>query len=131
MQAQNSDLERIQAMDAKLDDKIAADMDKILNRPSHVGYTSSVKASSTREMATTPPRESVPIFDSDEDDPNFGDIYAKDLTPSPSRRRGSATKHVQNPLASPAPSLILDASKAPETADRSNFVNWRAELIKY
>jgi hypothetical protein len=118
MKSQHSDLERLQAMDAALnEDQVAADMDKILNKPSHVAYSTALhKTPPSRTKTTTESRTPPPaaVYESDEDDPSYGDIYGKEVTSSPSKR--SPQRQVQNPLASP--SIVVNASKAPETADR-------------
>jgi hypothetical protein len=131
MQTQHSDLERLQAMDAALnEDQVAADMDKILNRPSHVAYTSALhktppsRTKITKENNRTPPPAAV--YESDEDDPSYGDIYGKEVTTSPSKR--SPQRQVQNPLASP--SIVVNASKAPETADRLCQILWIQIIIE-
>lgn len=121
MKTQHSDLERLQAMDAALnEDQVAADMDKILSKPSHVAYSSALhKTPPARSQVTDSHRSPPPaVYESDEDDPSYGDIYGKEVAASPSKR---SPRQVQNPLASP--SIVVNASKAPETADRFSTIS--------
>ncbi len=122
LKSQHSDLERLQAMDAALDDdRVAADMDKILNRPSsHVTYSSASKPNTARNNHSPSPGPNLPpppaTYESSDEDPSYGDIYGKEFTPSPNKR-SSGSKLMQNPLSTP--SIVVPASsKAPETADR-------------
>ena len=128
LKSQHSDLERLQAMDAALDDdkdKVAADMDKILNRPSNVTYSSASKPTSASRNYTPSPVANLPQppaatgYESSDEDPSYGDIYGKEFTPSPSKR-SAAAKLMQNPLSTPG--IVVPPSKAPETADRYCYI---------
>ena len=107
LKSQHADLERLEAMDAALnDDAIADDIDKILKRPSSTVYN----AKAARDAQSSP----QVALHSDALDSDMHHVYNGDaITPRDAR---SELRRVNNPMAkSPNPDAM---EAAPETADR-------------